>query len=66
MMKKTLLVLTCLVVGLQAAPVSAQRDRIAEGRHEALELGWMSSYKEGRQHARKTNRPMMVVFRCVP
>lgn len=33
---------------------------------KATEHGWTSDYDQARIDAKKTNRPLMVVFRCVP
>jgi hypothetical protein len=30
------------------------------------EFGWLASYSQGKALAKKTGKPMMVVFRCVP
>ena len=66
MMKKMLLGLTVLAVGLQAAVVFAQSGRHDEDRQEAARHGWMFDYSKAKQRARATNRPLMIVFRCVP
>jgi hypothetical protein len=65
-MNKQLLRLTVLAVALQAAVVCAQGGRFSDDRAEAAEHGWLFDYDAARQLARKTNRPLMVVFRCVP
>ncbi len=65
-MNKMLLRITTLVVALQAANVLAQDGRIGDDRAEAAEHGWLFDYDAARQLARKTDRPLMVVFRCVP
>ena len=57
------LVAGCLIAC--SAVAHAQRFNSDEHR-EARELGWMFDYDEAKALARKTNRPMMVVFRCVP
>ena len=33
---------------------------------KATEYGWTSDYDQALVNAKKTNRPLMVVFRCVP
>lgn len=33
---------------------------------EAQRHGWLMSYQEGLEQARKLRKPMMLVFRCVP
>jgi hypothetical protein len=65
-MNKLLLRLTLLAVGLQAADVCAQDGRFGDDRAEAAEHGWLFDYAAARQLAKRTNRPLMVVFRCVP
>lgn len=65
-MNKILLRLTMLVVALSAADVMAQDGRVSDDRTEAAEHGWLFDYDAARQLARKTDRPLMVVFRCVP
>lgn len=42
-------------------PAQAQR----RGDH-AADFGWESNYAAGLETARRTGRPLMVVFRCVP
>jgi hypothetical protein len=42
----------------------AQRGRRSD--IDAARNGWISSLSEGRQQARKTGKPIMVVLRCVP
>ena len=61
----TLTFLVLSFVGGLGASASAQRFDSDEHR-EARELGWMFNYDEAVALARKTNRPLMVVFRCVP
>ena len=57
------IVVVCLVTCCVA--VDAQWFNSDE-HQEAREMGWMFDYDEAKATARKTNRPMMVVFRCVP
>jgi hypothetical protein len=49
---------------LSDASVLAQRGRRSEV--DAAGNGWIFSLSEGRQQARKTGKPIMVVLRCVP
>lgn len=37
-----------------------------DAHREAAKLGWVFHYEEGVDQAKKSGRPMMVVFRCVP
>ena len=64
-MKQLLLLAFALGLASGIEWASAQRFNSDEHR-EARELGWMFDYDEAKALARKTNRPMMVVFRCVP
>jgi hypothetical protein len=32
----------------------------------AIQKGWLSDYRQGLAEARKTGRPLFVVFRCQP
>ena len=57
-------ILTCLLI-TPFCQASAQQFRSDEYR-EAREHGWMFDYAKAKALARETNRPMMVVFRCVP
>jgi hypothetical protein len=38
----------------------------AQLQSEARANNWHSNYDEARATARRTNKPMMIVFRCVP
>ena len=62
MMNKMIFAFSVIVAGLPAASAFAQ----GEDRSEALKHGWVFNYDEAKRQARKTNRPLMVVFRCVP
>ena len=62
MMNKMIFAFSVVVAGLPAASAFAQ----GEDRSEALKHGWVFNYNEAQRQARKTNRPLMVVFRCVP
>ena len=65
-MNRILLAIVCLTVAVHSRAALAQMSRNAEDRVEAAKFGWVFDYKKGREVARKTDRPMMVVFRCVP
>jgi len=45
-------------------PVEAQPGR--RGEVNAARHGWLSDYRAGREQAKKTGKPLMVVIRCVP
>jgi hypothetical protein len=36
------------------------------GQREARENGWLNNYQTAREEARKADKPIMLVFRCVP
>ena len=63
------LILWCmaaLTAGMQASSAVAQNGRVDDDRAIAVRHGWMFDYAEARQKARETNRPLMLVLRCVP
>ena len=51
------------VIFFVANHTHAQRDRFED---EDRKRGWIFNYEQAKAQARKSNRPMMVVFRCVP
>ena len=57
-----------LLVAVLAGQAFAQRR--GRGRFEqdpvALNNGWQFDYQKAKEQAAKLNKPMMVVFRCVP
>ncbi len=56
-----------LLVGLAlAAPSFSPTPVHTQLRSDATANNWHSNYDEARATARRTNKPMMVVFRCVP
>ncbi len=57
-------VLALAGIVLSDGSVLAQRGRRSDV--DAAKNGWISSLSEGKQQARKTGKPMMVVLRCVP
>jgi hypothetical protein len=59
------LVLACLAVFLPGRALADRGDFGGDSR-EAQKYGWLSSYQEGLDQARKLRKPMMLVFRCVP
>jgi hypothetical protein len=58
-MKPHLLAVTLGLLATSANPAHAQ------GRKPAPE-GWLGDYEVAKELARKTGKPMMVVFRCEP
>lgn len=65
-MKYILLTCTMLTAtALRVVPAMGQ-DLVQDDHRQAVKYGWMFNYDEARALARKTNRPLMLVFRCVP
>jgi hypothetical protein len=61
-------ILPLLALGMLAlvdTPVQAQGKKPG-GEENAARFGWLSNLEEGKALARKTGKPLMVVFRCVP
>jgi hypothetical protein len=53
-------------VALGDASLWAQRSGPGRGDWEATRNGWLFSLEEGNAQARKSDKPLMVVLRCVP
>ena len=66
MMNGASFAVSLLLIGLAAHRVLAQEERFGDDRAEARKYGWVFNYGEAKRQARKTNRPLMVVLRCVP
>ena len=66
MMNGASFAVSLLLIGLAADRAFAQEERFRDDRAEAGMYGWVFDYGEAKRQARKTNRPLMVVFRCVP
>ena len=50
-----------------AVPLGAQQGSIADAwKKEAAQHGWSTSLPNAREEARQSDKPMMVVFRCIP
>lgn len=45
---------------------STAHAQVNGGDVSAGKYGWLSNLQEGKAHANKTRKPMMVVIRCVP
>lgn len=65
-MRNVLLSVAACSALLTSAPLPAQERVELEDRPHAIKHGWTFDYDEALATARKTNRPLMVVFRCVP
>ena len=52
-------------IALGEAPVLAQKGPRG-GEQAAVKNGWLFSLSAGKQQARQTGKPLMVVIRCVP
>lgn len=44
----------------------AQRGGRNFSQQSAARFGWLSNYERGLEEARRDNKPIMLVFRCVP
>jgi hypothetical protein len=58
-MHRSIAGLALLVLPLAASPASAQKPNAAQ-------FGWLNDYAAARTEARKTGKPIMLVFRCEP
>ncbi len=61
MQNRLIAVVLLAIFALTGKTISAQ-----QGNHQATRFGWMTDYQAARTLARKTGKPLMVVFRCVP
>ncbi len=66
MTKIVLGLISLLVAPLVGTSAFAQNGRNDDDRAEAIKYGWAFDYTKAIREARATNRPLMVVFRCVP
>jgi ABC-type Fe3+ transport system substrate-binding protein len=55
--------LAAALVTLAASPAFAQRGGRGE---DGSAYGWYSDYAAAKAEAKKTGKPLMVVFRCIP
>jgi hypothetical protein len=53
-------------VALAQSAALAQRRGRRGGEREAVANGWLFSLAAGKEQARRTGKPLMVVLRCVP
>jgi hypothetical protein len=58
-------ILAAALVLFTGARANAQKGPKGRG-GEAVKNGWLFSLAEGKALAAKTNKPLMVVMRCVP
>lgn len=58
-MPRSLAGFALLCLPLAATPASAQRVNAAQ-------FGWLADYNTARDQARKSGKPIMLVFRCEP
>ena len=65
-MWKSVVLAVLIVTGLNVVCALAQDDRFGGDRDEAQKHGWVFNYEDARREARRSNRPLMVVLRCVP
>lgn len=64
MRKASIGVLILAALGLAGRPVLAQRGGLSD--REAARHGWLADYRQARELARQTGKPIMLVYRCVP
>lgn len=57
--------LSCALLALPSDAFSQQRSNPAEDR-DSVANGWQFNYEAARTLAQRTNKPLMVVLRCVP
>ena len=55
--------LAATLSGVHAPSLLAQR---RGDQQQAAQHGWIMNYDEGKNLARQSGKPLMVVFRCVP
>lgn len=64
-MKRLLLTFLALgVLGIGLGSARAQFFKKKEG--DGPKTGWLGSYAQGKEEARRTGKPLMVVIRCQP
>jgi gamma-glutamylcysteine synthetase len=51
------------VVGLMGSPALAQRGLPTQA---AARYGWLADYAQAKEQAKRTGKPIMLVFRCIP
>jgi hypothetical protein len=64
--KRRIITLTVAMLFLVTPAASGQRQADLGQSREAIENGWRFDYQAAREEARNSNKPMMVVLRCVP
>ena len=62
-MNRALLTGLVVAVFLFSSPVQADAPQLSL---TAIKHGWRSDYDAARIDSRRMNKPMMIVFRCVP
>lgn len=53
------------LMGLMSSPAFAQKGR-GSSAMQAARHGWLSDYRQAREVARKTGKPILLEFRCIP
>lgn len=62
-----LAIMGILLAGLAgSSQAHAQSKGGKEGRDSGAAYGWISDYATGKAEAKRTGKPLMIVFRCVP
>lgn len=64
MTRMILALLVFILAGLNADQATAQRGRSSN--LLAAQQGWSSNYQEALATARRLDKPLMIVFRCIP
>ena len=62
-MRKQVVCCAGIVLLILSASAAAQFGR---WQREAREFGWLTDYQTAKDEAKKANKPIMLVFRCVP
>jgi hypothetical protein len=67
-MKHGMCILAAGLAFLTSGPSPGQKGGKGRGRNEfeAVKNGWIFSLAQGKAQAAKSNKPLMVVMRCVP
>jgi hypothetical protein len=66
-MKRTIVICLTLASLMLAHGIATAQPRanLAQDR-DAIANGWQFDYAAAKESARKSNKPLMIVFRCVP
>ena len=59
----TVALIALLLGGLSASPAFAQKGRV---RDDAEKYGWTDDLPAAMKEAKRTNKPVVVILRCIP